>query len=335
MRPTLNARQRSLLAGAGALMLAIPATAVALTAGRADTVSAAGSVSPQALQIVLKPRQIGYGRAVTVTGTAPVADSGQTLTLEFAPTGSWRWRVLATTRVRGNGHFRVLAPLRQSGLVRVIGAAGAASDRSPAPVANGAPSAATTPGVLASPTRRVAVAAALRVPTGSQNVLGGQAVDVRGRILPALAGGRKVWLEGRNGGSWQWLATARTGSRGGFDLRYVTGALGSRQLRVRFPGDPRNARVSEPAGQLTVYREAVASWYGDGGATACGFHATFGVANRDLPCGTQVTFRYGGRTITAVVDDRGPYVGGRDWDLNQNTAGALGFSGVDTVWSSI
>jgi rare lipoprotein A (peptidoglycan hydrolase) len=38
--------------------------------------------------------------------------------------------------------------------------------------------------------------------------------------------------------------------------------------------------------------------------------------------------------VTAVVDDRGPYVSGRDWDLNQNTAGALAFDGVGTVWSS-
>jgi rare lipoprotein A (peptidoglycan hydrolase) len=36
--------------------------------------------------------------------------------------------------------------------------------------------------------------------------------------------------------------------------------------------------------------------------------------------------------VTATVDDRGPYVGGRDWDLNQNTAAALGFGGVGTVW---
>jgi len=28
----------------------------------------------------------------------------------------------------------------------------------------------------------------------------------------------------------------------------------------------------------------------------------------------------------------GPYVEGRDWDLNQNTAAALGFGGVGTVW---
>ncbi len=43
----------------------------------------------------------------------------------------------------------------------------------------------------------------------------------------------------------------------------------------------------------------------------------------------------GSRTVTAVVDDRGPYVGGRDWDLNQNTAAALGLIGVQTVWSTL
>ena len=79
---------------------------------------------------------------------------------------------------------------------------------------------------------------------------------------------------------------------------------------------------------------ALASWYDDAGNTACGFHAGLGVANRTLPCGTKVMLRYGSRTVTAVVDDRGPYAGGRDWDLNQTTASALGFGGVGTVWSS-
>ncbi|MGI8412402.1 MAG: septal ring lytic transglycosylase RlpA family protein [Solirubrobacteraceae bacterium] len=76
---------------------------------------------------------------------------------------------------------------------------------------------------------------------------------------------------------------------------------------------------------------SVASWYEDAGPTACGFHARLGVASKSRPCGSRVTFRYGHRTVTAVVDDRGPYVAGRDWDFNQNTAAALGFSGVDTV----
>ncbi len=46
--------------------------------------------------------------------------------------------------------------------------------------------------------------------------------------------------------------------------------------------------------------------------------------------------KYGGRTVMATVDDRGPYVDGRDWDLGQSTRAALGFDGgVGTVWASV
>jgi rare lipoprotein A (peptidoglycan hydrolase) len=78
----------------------------------------------------------------------------------------------------------------------------------------------------------------------------------------------------------------------------------------------------------------LASWYYDGGRTACGFHAYYGVANKRLRCGTRVLFRYHGRSAWAVVQDRGPYVGGRVWDLNQGLAGALGFRGVNYVQAS-
>jgi rare lipoprotein A (peptidoglycan hydrolase) len=77
---------------------------------------------------------------------------------------------------------------------------------------------------------------------------------------------------------------------------------------------------------------AVASWYDDSnGRCAAGWCATYGVANLSLPFGTKVMFAYHGRSVEATVDDRGPYVGGRTWDLDQRTAGALGFGGVDTV----
>jgi rare lipoprotein A (peptidoglycan hydrolase) len=79
---------------------------------------------------------------------------------------------------------------------------------------------------------------------------------------------------------------------------------------------------------------AVASWYFDQGQTASGFHAFYGVASRTVAFGTRVRFCYpaeSARCVLATVDDRGPFVAGRDWDLNQNTAGALGFSGVQTV----
>jgi rare lipoprotein A (peptidoglycan hydrolase) len=78
----------------------------------------------------------------------------------------------------------------------------------------------------------------------------------------------------------------------------------------------------------------LASWYNDAGETACGFHAYLGVANKVLPCGTKVRFSYHGRSAWAVVQDRGPYISGRVWDLNQGLAGALGFDGVDYVQAS-
>jgi hypothetical protein len=166
------------------------------------------------------------------------------------------------------------------------------------------------------------------------NALGGQTVDVHGHLLPALAG-RRVHLQGRFDGQWRALGSSRTGRHGGFVVRYHTLGTGQHRLRVLFRGD-RNARLAKAAaGTLTVYTPMVASWYYDGGNTACGFHAYYGVANKVLPCGTKVTFDYHGRSVTATVDDRGPFVAGRDWDLNQNTAGALGFGGVDTVWSSV
>jgi rare lipoprotein A (peptidoglycan hydrolase) len=79
----------------------------------------------------------------------------------------------------------------------------------------------------------------------------------------------------------------------------------------------------------------VASWYYDEGDTACGFHAEYGVANKTLPCGTRVTLNYAGHTVVATVDDRGPFIYGRSFDLDQKTAQALGMWGVATVYSHI
>jgi len=71
------------------------------------------------------------------------------------------------------------------------------------------------------------------------------------------------------------------------------------------------------------------SWYGPGffgNGTACGQTLTktlVGVAHRTLKCGTLVTFRYGGRTLTVPVVDRGPYVSGRTWDLTRGACALL------------
>ncbi|MGP1674950.1 MAG: septal ring lytic transglycosylase RlpA family protein [Candidatus Limnocylindrales bacterium] len=73
----------------------------------------------------------------------------------------------------------------------------------------------------------------------------------------------------------------------------------------------------------TWRRDRNVSWYGPGfygKRTACGLAMTeglVGVAHKSLPCGTNITFRNpaNGRTVTAPVVDRGPFVAGRQWDL--------------------
>lgn len=85
------------------------------------------------------------------------------------------------------------------------------------------------------------------------------------------------------------------------------------------------------------WRWTMASWYGPGlfgGPLACGGRlspGTVGVAHKTLPCGTLLQLRLRGRSVYAPVIDRGPYVAGRELDLAQATAYALGFSGVGQV----
>lgn len=74
-----------------------------------------------------------------------------------------------------------------------------------------------------------------------------------------------------------------------------------------------------------------ASWYNDRrGRTASGMRHYYGVAHRTLPFGTRVCIDNpsNGRSVEAVVTDRGPFVRGRTIDVNQNVRGALGFNGT-------
>ena len=314
MRPKSRMRtSRRVYAAAFVVMLAIPATAVALTArpstGGTDAVAQIETMSA----INAKPTRshVAFAKPVTIKGHAWPAQPGQRLALRSLTAGSHSWRTVASTTEHRDGSFRMTTPMRRSARLRVVSASGAAS----------------TP-------QRVTVAARLELQTHSLDVLAGHSSAVRGKLLPAIPG-RKVRLEGRQSdGSWHLLATSRTGSRGGFGLHYTGGDAS--KLRVHFRGDRQNTRAAKPAGKLTVFEPSLASWYYDNtGATACGFQAHYGVANRTLPCGTKVTFRSGSHEVTATVDDRGPFVSGRTWDLGINTRDALGFVGVGSVWSSM
>ena len=168
----------------------------------------------------------------------------------------------------------------------------------------------------------------------AMSVQAGHFVTLQGRLLPAGAG-RVVRLTGQTGGRWTMLARARTHRAGRFALRYAVTATGTTALRVSFAGG-RGARASAAsAGRIVGLEPTVASWYDDAGNTACGFHSYYGVANKTLPCGTHVTFQYGGRSVVATVDDRGPYVYGRAYDFNQNLSARLGMYGVATVLASM
>jgi rare lipoprotein A (peptidoglycan hydrolase) len=95
---------------------------------------------------------------------------------------------------------------------------------------------------------------------------------------------------------------------------------------------PPTAQPSTSPGSWTVNKSA--TWYGPGfwgKQTACGTTltpTTLGVAHRSLPCGTQVTFSYAGRSVTASVIDRGPFHKGYTWDLTKKTAKRVGFLAV-------
>ncbi len=83
------------------------------------------------------------------------------------------------------------------------------------------------------------------------------------------------------------------------------------------------------------YNVSIASFYDlYGSGVACGgvLHPwTLGVANKTLPCGTEVIFRYGDRAIRIPVIDRGPYIAGREWDLTGAAAEALHFPGLGPI----
>jgi rare lipoprotein A (peptidoglycan hydrolase) len=173
----------------------------------------------------------------------------------------------------------------------------------------------------------------------TKHVKQGDRVHVRGRLNPRQRG-RTVLVQHRKSGHWVTADRDRTGAEGRFDGAWrVKKAAGRYRTRVVFPGNRRTARRVDET-RLYVYRPGNASYYGPGfygNRTACGqtlTPSTLGVANRWLPCGTRVTFRYHGNVVTVPVIDRGPYHGSRIWDLTYATKRRLGFGSTGVVWST-
>lgn len=94
--------------------------------------------------------------------------------------------------------------------------------------------------------------------------------------------------------------------------------------RVRPSHRPHRAH-RRPQGHPRPMATALASWYDDAGTTASGVHYTYGYASLMFGSrwGYPVRFCYR-RCVIGRLDDHGPYVGGRAFDLNANLRGALG-----------
>ena len=135
-------------------------------------------------------------------------------------------------------------------------------------------------------------------------------------------------------------AASLVGGRGTSRHRRATGSQAELFQRYRF--GPASAI---PAGLVATGSviHGRASWYGpgfDGRATASGAifdQEGWTVAHRTLPLGTILLVTHGSRSAVVLVNDRGPFVGGRVLDLSHGVAAYLGtvHAGVAPVRAEI
>jgi peptidoglycan lytic transglycosylase len=194
-----------------------------------------------------------------------------------------------------------------------------------------APAAGAQPSV-ALPTETISVSV-------KRHALAGQRLKLGGKVGSG-AKGRSVLIQKKAGKGWKTVARTRTRAGGGYSAYWRLEGTGRQRVRAFVRGGDLPVAQRIVKGGVTSYRLAGASWYGPGfygGHLACGGTlnaGTLGVANKTLPCGSKVTLRYKGRSVTVPVIDRGPYVGGRDFDLTAATKQKLGFGSTGTVWST-
>jgi rare lipoprotein A len=162
--------------------------------------------------------------------------------------------------------------------------------------------------------------------TGHRNVMAHHTVKLRGRVTPG--GSRKVIVQvgGRK------LRT-HTQSDGAYRVRWHAPSSGTYRVRAKVA----DTHVRSHRMTVNAFRPAAASYYGPGlygNGVACGGTLSpgmLGVANKTLPCGSKVTLRYHGKTVTVPVIDRGPFAGNREYDLTAATKAKLGFPSTGTV----
>ncbi len=208
------------------------------------------------------------------------------------------------------------------------------------PVALAAPAVAANPGGAAFPT-----GPGLHVATPSAPMVG-DTVTFTGS-LPDAPSKTIVVQRQEHSGLWTQTATTMSNATGDFTAQWQADHAGLFPVRALPAADVTPAALAtvsttNPLDDLAtplmaVYRPYIATWYGPGffgQRMACGHilhRNTLGVANKTLPCGTQVALAFQGHTITVPVVDRGPYANHASWDLTAATAHALSMNATETI----
>lgn len=180
------------------------------------------------------------------------------------------------------------------------------------------------------PSAMTASASGVELKLGKRHALSGKKIKIRGKVAPG--GSRKVEIT--FGGKKE--KTLKTKPDGTFRGKVATEGPGIYKVQavVRQKHVP---TVRSHVRELNVYRSVQASYYGPGlygNGVACGgtlTPSTLGVANKTLPCGSKVTLRHKGKTVTVRVIDRGPYSGNRVYDLTAATKNKLGYVGIGPI----
>ena len=290
------------------------------------TAFAADSPAPRSAHIDASRRSVAFGERVRLQGAFPGA-SKLPIELRYRAKGSSVWHTATTASTGASGAYRVNVRPRRSALWRAELAGG--------PVAQSSGAESAPAGVDADTgTQVIAVRSRIRARVGGRHAVVGDKVKVKGTVSPAGAQRRVVVSIG---GGRHALTAGRNGS---FALAWRAPSTGVYDVSVRARSNRVATGSRDSGGRVTVYRPAAASWYAPGlygNPLACGgtlSAATMGMANKSLPCGTEVHLRYGSRSVTVPVIDRGPYAGNREYDLTAATKQALGFPDVGTVLTS-
>jgi rare lipoprotein A len=102
-------------------------------------------------------------------------------------------------------------------------------------------------------------------------------------------------------------------------------------LSVLGPRHGRGCAIPHGLQQSGRRLEGLASWYGwefAGEPTSSGAiydPRLFTAANKELPLGSFLRVQYEGRCAIVLVNDRGPYGRGREFDLSEAAAAYLGY----------